>query len=488
MAVDYKYKPGVDMPSWQWLSPFPSINYNGCASVWDGDRWIYWAAQVASASAASTTQLWRFDTRNNGWQYMAALTNSYSGLDLEYDSVRNVLYIIHGAGLTSWQVFNLNTTARQICGVTCNPWVVTTMTPVLPAAANLGSSLTQPGDTGLPAVIDSGVADTTGNTTTVIQSTAASASFGPGMVGLQLRVTSGAQSGQKRTITAATPPNQVTVSTALAAPLESGVTYVIEAPDGTATAGTTTTLTDTAANTPWPVNGYADWDVLILTGTGAGQRRRIASNTATALTLSAATTGNANTGPFATAPGAGSTYKIVPSADFLYYHPGNGSTALYRIDINTGATVTTWSASLATAPAAIGPGSNTFWPSTYAPGSLVAFRGAATAGVLLFNIATKTWSTLTTFPGAETFTTGAQVCNLVGKRKLLVQKEAATRTYTIDLLTGVLEPGPNMPYAAPVAYDGKRARFVKTADGVEWLYIMRAGGQEFYRVALEWMP
>jgi hypothetical protein len=76
---------------------------------------------------------------------------------------------------------------------------------------------------------------------------------------------------------------------------------------------------------------------------------------------------------------------------------------------------------------------------------------------------------------------------LHGKRKLLVQKEAQSRLYTFDLLTGILEPAVNMPYASPGTYDGKRARFIKTSDGVEWLYILRAGGQEFYRVPLEWL-
>jgi hypothetical protein len=486
MAVNYNYKKGVDLPAWQWLSFYPpGPSYGGSANVYDGKRYLYWCVQHGStATTASTTMLYRYDTWSNGWQYLATATSGNRGIDIEYDSMRNVLYIIHGAALTSWQVFNLNTTAVTIANVSCAAWTLTTMTPVLPAAADYGASLSLPSDLDIAAQIDAGTADSTGNTTTTITATTATGTFGAGMVGLQMRVTSGAQSGQKRTIATITAPNVMTVAPALPGALANGDTFVIEAVEDIATAGTTTTLTDSTAS--WIVNSYTDHDVIITGGTGAGQRRRIASNTATVLTLASATTGNARTGAFTTAPDATSTFKIVPSSDFLYYHPGNGSTALYRIDVGQ-TTGIAWSASLATAPAAIGPGSNTFFPGAYSPGFLMALRGAGTAVVYMFNIALKTWSTLTTFAGSETFTTGSNSAMLHGKRKMLVQKESSQRLYALDLLTGIYEPFGMMPYAAPGAYDGKRARFVKTADGVEWLYIMRAGGQEFFRVPLEWV-
>lgn len=490
MPVDYKFKKGVDMPSWQWLTPFPNgPSYHGSASTYDGKRYLYWAIQYGTtATTASTTQLWRYDTWSNGWQYLAVLVSGNHGVDIEYDAQRNVLYIIHGSALTSWQIFNLNTVAVTVANISVPAWSLATGAPVLPVAANYGASLTMPSDLDLPAggaTIDSGTADTTGNTTTVVKATDATGTFGPGMVGLQVRVTSGAQNGQRRTISAWTDKNTLTLGWALPGALASGDTFVIEPVEATASAGTTTTLTGPTGTT-WIVNQYTDHDVIIVSGTGSGQRRRIASNTANVLTLAGATTGNTRTGPFTTAPDATSVFRIVPSSDFLYYHPGNGSTALYRIDVAQ-TTGVAWSASLATAPAAIGPGSNTFFPGNYAPGYLFALRGAATAGAYLFNIGTKTWTTFTTFASAETFTTGNSSCMLHGRRKLFIQKESSTRCYTLDLTTGVLEPAGNMPYANPSTYDGKRARFIKTPDGVEWVYIIRAGGQEFYRVPLEWV-
>lgn len=68
---------------------------------------------------------------------------------------------------------------------------------------------------------------------------------------------------------------------------------------GTATAGGASTLTDSSKT--WIVNDYVLNYVDILTGTGAGQRRRIVSNTSTQLTVLT---------PWATQPDATSTYQI----------------------------------------------------------------------------------------------------------------------------------------------------------------------------------
>jgi len=68
---------------------------------------------------------------------------------------------------------------------------------------------------------------------------------------------------------------------------------------GTATDASSTTLEDT--DQTWDVNGYADYWVRITGGTGAGQIRPIASNTADTLTV---------TGAWATTPDTTSTYNI----------------------------------------------------------------------------------------------------------------------------------------------------------------------------------
>lgn len=69
--------------------------------------------------------------------------------------------------------------------------------------------------------------------------------------------------------------------------------------NGTATAGSTTTLTDTSKT--WVTNQFTDCRVLIVTGAGAGQTAVVASNTATQLTL---------TTPLGTTLAAGTVYSI----------------------------------------------------------------------------------------------------------------------------------------------------------------------------------
>lgn len=69
---------------------------------------------------------------------------------------------------------------------------------------------------------------------------------------------------------------------------------------GTASAGTTSTLTD--GTKTWTVDAYRDKILHITGNTGVGQNRRIGSNTGTILTL---------TFPFTVAPDATSTYEIL---------------------------------------------------------------------------------------------------------------------------------------------------------------------------------
>ena len=69
--------------------------------------------------------------------------------------------------------------------------------------------------------------------------------------------------------------------------------------NGTATSGASSTLTDSGK--AWKVDRFKGGFILITGGTGVGQRRRIASNTATAITVTRAWTTN---------PGATSTYVI----------------------------------------------------------------------------------------------------------------------------------------------------------------------------------
>ncbi|MES9681800.1 hypothetical protein ABWK22_02545 [Gottfriedia acidiceleris] len=484
MTINYNFSLGSDFPVWQWL-PFhqQGPSYHGTEIEYDGQRYIYTVIQSGSTSTtASTTQLWRFDTWGHGWQYLASLTSGNRGMTLAYSKSLNVLIIAHGGALNSWQIFNLDTTAKSICGVTCNSWTATTMTPVLPANADYGANFITIKPDLIPDVLESG-ALTAGSTTTTLVDTNSSSLFCDQMIGQQIEITSGTYSGQKRIISSVTDANTLVVSSAFGGAPAAGSTYEIRLPEGTTDSATASTLVD--AETPWVTNQYSNSDVVIVSGTGAGQRRRIASNTATTLTLAAAQTGNANTGNWTTIPDATSVYTIQPSSDFLYYNPGTTSSAFYKIDIATGSTAPAWT-TLASSPAAFGGGGNIMWPDAVGGFNLLAMRGSGTATFYQYNIGLNTWSTLTTRAGSETFNTGASSTIWDGQRKLIIQKDGSTRLYVLNLATRELEPLSTMPYASPSTYDGKRAKFVKAKDGSEWLYMLRSGSTEFFRVPLEW--
>jgi hypothetical protein len=141
---------------------------------------------------------------------------------------------------------------------------------------------------------------------------------------------------------------------------------------------------------------------------------------------------------------------------------------------------------LATVPATIAGGGNVMWAEYIGAFNLIAVRGNGTATFYQYSIGLNTWSTLSTRCGAETFNTGASSTIWDGQRKLIIQKESSTRMYALNLATRELEPLVTMPYASPSTYCGRRARLVNTPEGIQWLYMQRAGGAEFFRVPLEW--
>lgn len=492
--------PGVDLPRWEALSPIRYCNatYHGFGVAWDDIRFVYMLVNVSNSTASTgalTTQLWFYDMITDSHGLVANATGGSSGMDLEYDSVRNVLYVINGNAATTWQVFNLNYTAVTIANVSCAARAFTSMTPVLPAAAaGAGASILKVDDlsvtgaltVGGGAVIDTGVVttDPAGSATTRSYVTEASGTFGAGMIGLYIRVTKcpsiPSNVGLTRLITGVTNARTITYA-ALPFALSTGDEFAVIAPEMAITSGTTTTLTVTGA--AWTANTYRDADVIILTGTYANQRRRIASHTTDTITLATAVTGNPRTGALAGAPAAGDVIRIVPSSDFLYYQPGGSTATFYRIDVvqTTGAA---WSASLGTIPGTVGGGGNTFHAGKYSPFNIFCLRGNGSSSLYQYAIGLASWTTLTVYNG-ETVTTGSSSTMLHGYRKIFITKEGTTRAYVIDLTTMLMRPWGTLPYDNAAGYDGRRVKMC-TIGGVPYLVYQRAGAQEFYREAIHW--
>lgn len=115
---------------------------------------------------------------------------------------------------------------------------------------------------------------------------------------------------------------------------------------GTATSATATTLVNSAKT--WSTNQWTNFQVRIVSGTGAGQIRVISSNTATTLTVPTWTT----------TPDSTSVYSIEGNDDILYMVVNN-STNLYKYSISTN----TWTATSGISNLPNGAGPQFVWAS-----------------------------------------------------------------------------------------------------------------------------
>jgi hypothetical protein len=156
---------------------------------------------------------------------------------------------------------------------------------------------------------------------------------------------------------------------------------------GTATGGTSTTLVNSAKN--WTTNQFANQQVRIVSGTGAGQIRSITSNTATELTVSG----------WATTPNSTSVYSIEGNQNHLYLGQ-TGSTVFYRYNIEAN----TWT-TLTTRATVAGTCHGTFWiyknsashwnvENSLLNGRYLYSPRSSTA-IDIYDIATNTWSSFT---------------------------------------------------------------------------------------------
>lgn len=241
---------------------------------------------------------------------------------------------------------------------------------------------------------------------------------------------------------------------------------------GTATAGASTTLTDSAKT--WTVNQWTNSQVRIVSGTGAGQIRTIASNTATVLTVSAAWT---------TTPDATSVYSIEGNDDFLYYM-GSNAVTLFRYSISAGTwTTLTPGVARAAAPGA-GMSGHWIWETTDSAWNdessimsgryIYSFRGAAGAVLDRYDIAGNTWANALTYaPATEVF--GAGTKHVYREDHLYAQKDATGRWFRYNVVTGEQDGWGTMTYTQGAAIVGDTSFDVHYADGateIDYVYML----------------
>lgn len=212
---------------------------------------------------------------------------------------------------------------------------------------------------------------------------------------------------------------------------------------GTATAGASTTLTNAAK--AWGTNMWANNQVRITAGTGAGQIRTISSNTGTVLTVSAA---------WAVNPDATSVYSIEGNSDFMYLL-GNNAVTMYRYTVSTD----TW-ATLSPAAARAGAPNAGFsanwiesvsgWDNETLVNHLQAgtiyrqngryiysFRAGATSTLDVYDIAANTWISNVAYGNQqETFTNGTSSTDINGL--VIIHKESTNRYFMFEVATNTL--------------------------------------------------
>jgi hypothetical protein len=229
---------------------------------------------------------------------------------------------------------------------------------------------------------------------------------------------------------------------------------------GTATSATATTLVNSAK--AWTVSQWVNYQVRIVSGTGAGQLRTITANDATSITVATWTT----------TPDATSVYSIEGNDDFVYYI-GNNAVTLYRYSISAN----TWSTLSPVSARAAAPTTGmsghwidnvtaTDWTTENAiinGRRIYSFRGGAGSLLDYYDIAANTWVNVTYSPAAETLTTGSNYAYF--DDRLYVQKDATGRWFCFDLARSDLLPWGTILYPQGAAVLGNQAFPVVYIDG-----------------------
>jgi hypothetical protein len=222
--------------------------------------------------------------------------------------------------------------------------------------------------------------------------------------GYWVHIFSGTGAGQIRQIASNT-GTTLTWATAGTAPDATSRFMIIGFDAGTATAGAATTLTDSTK--AWATNRWANYAIRILSGTGAGQVRAIASNTATALTVIGAWATNPDTtSVYAIQGDPGKAYIFLGGKSGVLIHNLESSTSTFGREQDFGIARNAAATVAGHQPVAIASLANatttatatTAQPHQYRVGDLVTVRGATDANFNVTNVA------IASVPSATTFT------------------------------------------------------------------------------------
>lgn len=258
-------------------------------------------------------------------------------------------------------------------------------------------------------------------------------------VNYRIRIVSGTSVGSEATITASD-ATSVTVASWPNGTPDTTSKYVIMDTFGIATSGGTTGLTDTTHN--WPTNNLAGRRLHVTGGASVTTEIAITSNTATAITT-ASITATDNT----------STYAVLETAA-----RGTGVSCLWLFGLTN---------------------------ADLAGRQLLCARGGNNA-FDVFDIPTCRWDITRFFsPQTEQAGTGSMYC-YDGNDIVYFMEAANPRIFELHLDTSMVDACAGIPYGHSTAVLGNRMELINTADGLQYLYIMRHSGQEMWRVLKFW--
>jgi len=326
---------GIDFPVPQQLAPMPySYNYHGSCFVTGEERYIYWLIGYGNST------FYRYDTWTDSWNQLAsapvAPSSSGYGSAMVFDPSKQRIYAVFGNS-TGFAYYDIKANYWVSCATltggaaSTSPVLVHTCTD-LHAAGNDDYIYYNRGDAADVNLYRYSISTNTWTTLTSHLGSGNHLGAGAGAYWLFgedpdkimfLRgqgtrtaviysISAGAVSGIQYLQNCGGTINTGSVhayepTTHELFWVEAGMRNVVKSrlktlPQmdlGTATSGTSTTLTKTSAG--WTVNRFTNAVVAIISGTGAGQTRDIVSNTADTLTVTPAWTTN---------PASGSVYEI----------------------------------------------------------------------------------------------------------------------------------------------------------------------------------
>jgi hypothetical protein len=284
----------------------------------------------------------------------------------------------------------------------------------------------------------------TGGTTTTLINAAHGVDFAAWKTnewaGYWVFIYSGTAAGQIRQIASNT-GTTLTWSTAGTAPDATSRYLILGFDAGTATAGAASTLTDSTK--AWTTNRWTNYVVRILHGTGRGQTRIIASNTATALTVQLPWTTNPdNTSVFAIQANPETLYLVSGGNAAILMHNMDSQVATFGRQIDWGIARNAAATVGGHQPVAIASLSNVTTTATvttahahqFRVGDLVTVRGATDANYNVTAVAIATVPSATTFtytmagtPASSTLTGAQSTTTLTDLTKNWTTNEHAGR-------------------------------------------------------------